>query len=156
MRYSLLCAALSLALSAPGAAGPAAPPHKAFMALRVSDAEAAAGWYARTFELTLANRFSTAAYEQRILQGEGLIVELVQLKSGMKPADPAGLGFMKGGYVVGDFDAAIRRWRAAGVTFLGRIIYDDKLKLHAAALRDPDGNMIQIYGRSADAPPARP
>ncbi|MGZ8285288.1 MAG: VOC family protein [Allosphingosinicella sp.] len=150
MRYSLLCAALSLALAGPTIAAPAAPPHKAFLALRVRDAEASAGWYARTFDLSLANRFSTERYEQRILQGEGLIVELVQLKPGMPPADPAGLGFMKGGYVVGDFDAAIGRWRAAGVTFLGRIIYDDKLKLHAAALSDPDGNMIQIYGRSAE------
>lgn len=156
MRYSILCAALSLALSAPAAAAvPAASPHKAFLALRVSDAEASAGWYARTFDLTLANRFSTDAYEQRILQGEGLIVELVQLKSGMTPAPPAGLGFMKGGYVVGDFDGKVRRWRAAGVKFLGRIIYDDKLRLHAAALSDPDGNMIQIFGRSADAVPRR-
>lgn len=155
MRYSVLCAALSLAVSAPALAAPVAPPHKAFLALRVRDAEAAAAWYARTFELTLANRFSTDAYEQRILQGEGLIVELVQLKSGMAPADPSGLGFMKGGYVVRDFDGAVRRWRAGGVTFLGRIIYDDKLKLNAAALRDPDGNMIQIYGRSAEPTPKR-
>ncbi len=153
MGYSLLCAALSLALAAPA---PAAPPHKAFLALRVRDAEAAAHWYSRTFELTLANRFSTDAYEQRILQGDGLIVELVQLKSGMTAAAPAGLGFMKGGYVVDDFDGKVRRWRAAGVIFLGRIIYDDKLKLNAAALSDPDGNMIQIFGRSVEAPSPKP
>jgi catechol-2,3-dioxygenase len=151
MRTSIFCAALSLALSAPGAAAPPAPPHKAFLALRVTDAEAAAGWYARTFELTLANSFSTAAYEQRILHGKGLIVELIQLKSGMTPAAPAGLGFMKGGYVVDDFDSAVKRWRSAGVTFRGRIIYDRALKLHAAALSDPDGNIVQIYGRSAES-----
>ncbi|MET1112747.1 MAG: VOC family protein [Allosphingosinicella sp.] len=153
MRYSHLLATLSLALSAPAAAEPAAPPHKAFLALRVSDAEASAGWYSRIFDLSLAARYSTDRYEQRILHGEGLIVELIQLKTGMAPSDPTGLGFMKGGYVVGDFDGKIRRWRAAGVTFLGRIIYDDKLKLNAAALKDPDGNMIQIYGRSAEAAP---
>jgi catechol 2,3-dioxygenase-like lactoylglutathione lyase family enzyme len=149
MRFSLLCAALSLALGTPAPAAPAEPPHRAFLALRVSDAEASARWYARTFDLALANSFSTAAYEQRILQGDGLIVELVQLKSGMTPAQPAGLGFMKGGYVVPDFDGKVRRWRAAGVTFLGRIIYDDKLKLNAAILKDPDGNMIQVFGRSS-------
>jgi opacity protein-like surface antigen len=150
MRHFLLCAAVSLALGAPAAAEPAAPPHKAFLALRVSDAEVAAGWYARTFELTLANSFSTAAYEQRILHGEGLIVELVQLKSKTTPPAPAGLGFMKGGYVIDDFDSAVKRWRSAGVTFLGRIIYDRALELHAAALSDPDGNIVQIYGRSAE------
>ncbi len=155
MRYSVLWAAVALALAAPAGAASAEPPHKAFLAIRVRDAEAAAAWYARTFDLTLANRFSAAAYEQRILQGQGLIVELVQLKSKMPPADPAALGFTKGGYVVADFDGAIRRWRADGVTFLGRIIYDDKLKLHAAALRDPDGNMIQVYGRSAERQPGR-
>ena len=153
MRYSVLCAALTLALAAPAAAAPVAPPHKAFLALRVGDAEASALWYARTFDLAPANSFSTAAYEQRILQGDGLIVELVQLKSAMPPADPAALGFMKGGYVVEDFDGKVARWRAAGVTFVGRIIYDDKLKLHAAALRDPDGNMIQIFGRGAGTSP---
>jgi catechol-2,3-dioxygenase len=150
MRYAVLWAALSLAVAAPALAAPPAPPHKAFLALRVRDAEAAAGWYSKTFDLTVANRFSTDAYEQRILHGEGLIVELVQLKSGMTPPAPAGLGFMKGGYVVDDFDSAVERWRSAGVTFRGRIIYDRALKLHAAALSDPDGNIVQIYGRSAE------
>jgi len=152
MRSALLCAALSLVLATPALADPAGPPHRAFLAIRVADAEASARWYGRTFDLTLANSFSTAAYEQRILQGDGLIVELVQLKSGMTPAQPAGLGFMKGGFVVGDFDGKVRRWRAAGLTFLGRIVYDDKLKLHAAALRDPDGNIVQVFGRSAETP----
>lgn len=153
MRLSLPCAALALALSAPVAASPAPVPHKAFLALRVRDAEASAAWYARTFGLSLANSFSTGRYEQRILDGDGLIVELVQLKSGMTEPAPASLGYMKGGWVVDDFDGKVRRWRAAGVTFLGRIIYDDKLKLNAAILSDPDGNMVQIYGRSAEARP---
>jgi predicted enzyme related to lactoylglutathione lyase len=148
-----LAASLALVPLHPAAAATADPQPRAFLALRVSDADASAIWYARTFDLKLADRFSTASYEMRILDGERAVVELIQLRQDMPPAGPAALGYIKGGFTVADFDASVARWRAAGVTFRGRIIYNAQLKLHVAALSDPDGNIIQILGRSAAPAP---
>ena len=149
LHHLALAAALAFLSPEPAVANEGATPPKAFLAVRVSDVEAAALWYASTFDMKVANRFSTSAYEMRILDGDRAIVELIQLKSPMPPPDAAALGFIKGGFTIDDFDAAVARWRASGVSFRGRIIYNDRLKLHVAGLSDPDGNIVQIFGRSA-------
>jgi hypothetical protein len=122
-----------------------AEPHT-FIAVEVTDMAAAESWYGRTFEASQVNTFSRPTYEQRILKGPDVIVELVQ-RIPARPVTGEGAELMKAGFVVGDLDERVARWTEQGVTFMGRRIHNDVLDLDVVLIADPDGNMIQIFGR---------
>ncbi|HZV83863.1 MAG TPA: VOC family protein [Brevundimonas sp.] len=143
---SLLTAAVAMLL-----AGPVLAQARTFIAVEVTDIAAAETWYSRTFDAAVASSFSRPAFEQRILRGEDVIVELVQ-RVPARPLTGEGSEIMKAGFVVDDLDDRVERWTAQGVTFLGRRIHDDALDLDVVMITDPDGNMIQIYGREEDQP----
>jgi predicted enzyme related to lactoylglutathione lyase len=142
VKLALICLA-ALCVSVPAAADE----PRAFVAVETTDMERAQAWYAGVFEAELVNSFSQPTYEQRILRGGDLIIELVQRIPAREPATPDRTGLMKSGVVVDDFDARFARWQAEGVTMLGRRIHDDALGLDTILLSDPDGNMIQVFGR---------
>lgn len=121
---------------------------RAFVAIETADIEASQNWYANVFDMQLANSFSRPTFEQRILQGGGLIVELIQ-HTPARTRGPEGLGLIKAGLIIDDLDARQARWQSQGVTMLGRRIHDAALGLDTIILEDPDGNMIQIFGRPA-------
>lgn len=120
---------------------------RTFVAVETADIARAEAWYADVFDARLVNSFSEPTYEQRILRGNDLIVELVQRKPPREPHSAEALGLMKAGVVVDDFEARFQRWQGEGVRMLGRRIHDDALNLDTILLVDPDGNMIQIFGR---------
>jgi catechol 2,3-dioxygenase-like lactoylglutathione lyase family enzyme len=138
-----LAGLFALCLSVPAAM---AEP-RAFVAVETGDIERSQAWYASVFEAELVNSFSRPTYEQRILRSDDLIVELVQRIPPREAGVPDRLGLMKSGVVVDDFAARFARWQAEGVTMLGRRIHDDALGLDTILLRDPDGNLIQVFGR---------
>lgn len=140
LRLFVLIAALTCC------AGPSLAQARTFIAVEVTDIAAAEAWYGRTFDAARVNIFSEPAYEQRILRGPDVIVELVQ-RIPARPLTGEGSGIMKAGFVVDDLDARVARWRAQGVQFQGRRIHDDALNLDAVLLVDPDGNLIQMFGR---------
>lgn len=125
----------------------ASPSPRAFIAVEVASIDASARWYADVFDAQVVNSFSREKYEQRILRSSDVILELVQ----RKPPFPAGpeqqLGLMKAGIVIDDIDARVERWRAKGVEFVGRRIHDEALGLDTILIRDPDGNLLQVFGK---------
>lgn len=141
---SRLIAALAACLAL--LAGPALAQARTFIAVEVTDMAAAEAWYARTFDAEQVNSFSRPTYEQRILRGGDVIIELVQ-RIPARPLTDEGSEIMKAGFVVDDLDARVARWTEQGVRFMGRRIHDDALDLDAVLIVDPDGNMIQIFGR---------
>lgn len=140
IRFAIL--ALALCLTAAPAFGQA----RTFIAVETGDIAAAEAWYSRTFEAVVVSSFSEAAYEQRVLRGADVIVEMVQ-RIPARPPTGEGAEIMKAGVVVDDLDARVARWRTEGVEFLGRRIHDEALDLDAVLILDPDGNLIQIFGR---------
>ncbi len=134
------------------AAGPTFAQARAFIAVEVTDIVAAEIWYQRTFDVEQVNSFSRPAFEQRILRGPDVIVELVQRIPARPPTDE-GSENMKAGFVIDDLDARVARWTGQGVRFLGRRIHDDALGLDTLLILDPDGNMIQVFGRTEPTPP---
>ena len=127
-------------------AAPAFAQPRTFIAVEVTDIVAAEAWYVRTFDAPRVNTFSRAAFEQRVLQGPDVIIELVQ-SIPARPVTERGSEIIKAGFVVDDLDARVARWTEQGVQFRGHRVHDDALDLDAVLLMDPDGNLIQIFGR---------
>jgi catechol 2,3-dioxygenase-like lactoylglutathione lyase family enzyme len=123
---------------------------KAFIAVIVSDAEASADWYSRVFGLSGVNHLESAEYDIRILDGNMAIVEIIELVPAASDAVEDSKGITKAGFTIDNFDARIAEWRKDGVKFHGRgvVFHDDALKLHSTILEDPDGNLIQVFGKS--------
>ena len=128
----------------------------AFWALSVADAKSMAQWYADKFGLhvTLDPPKANGA-KAVVLEGDGLIVELVQHDSA-KPRRVAAPGandavmihgIMKAGVVVDDFDKAVASLRAANVPFAFGPYPARSGQRANAIIRDPEGNLIQIFGR---------
>jgi catechol 2,3-dioxygenase-like lactoylglutathione lyase family enzyme len=154
MKFSPKSICLAALAVVAAAATPVSAAAKAFIAVSVRDVQASADWYARTFDLRQVGAYSAETYDQRILAGEELIVELVQRKPAGGKAPDTALGFTKGGLRVERFDERVTRWRAQGVNLPGggKIAFDAGLGLHMTVLEDPDGNYIQVYGVSQSAP----
>lgn len=128
----------------------------AFWALSVADAKSMSQWYAEKFGLhvTLDPPKANGA-KAVVLEGEGLIVELIQHDSAKprRAAAPAANdavmihGIMKAGIVVEDFDKAIAALRAANVPFAFGPYPARSGQRANVIIRDPEGNLIQIFGR---------
>ena len=127
-----------------------------FFAVVVSDADASAAWYARTFGVAEIKRSAAPAYDVRIMRDDRFLVEIIQLKPEAPKPPEDHLGYSKVGIMVDDFDGDLARWKGDGVKFYGggapRVFFDKLLGLHNTLLLDPDGNLVQIFGLSASAP----
>ena len=129
MRMRLLALIFLVALGPDAAAQPPAPRpatavsgRGAFWALSVADVKSMSQWYADKFGLHVTlDPPTTGGAKAIVLEGDGLIVELIQHENA-KPrrviapaASDAVLihGIMKAGIVVDDFDKTIASFRAA-------------------------------------------
>ena len=157
---SLMCLA-SLGASAVAQTPPPRPTiamsgRGAFWALSVGDINSMSQWYADRFGLRVTlDAPKTNGAKAIVLEGDGLIVELVQHDSA-KPrrvvapgATDAVLlhGIMKAGVVVDDFDKTIASLRAANVPFAFGPYPARAGQRANVIIRDPEGNLIQIFGR---------
>jgi catechol 2,3-dioxygenase-like lactoylglutathione lyase family enzyme len=129
----------------------------AFVGLFVSDLEASTTWYRETFGLDVVMDTPWSAQTQaaaRVLQANGLTVELVQQDGAISPRTliPAGqrgymLGVMKAGFVVDDFDGAVAALRAKRVEIVAGPFPKRPTQPANVLFRDNAGNLLQILGR---------
>lgn len=140
VRLAMVIAALALFFVSPvGARG--------FAAIEVSDAEGMADWYARTFGLSEIKRIEIETVKVIILDGDHMIVELIQRAEPLERADTRHRGLAKVGAVISDFDAAIAKWRREEVVFFGdrQDFYDAEMDRRTTILLDPEGNRVQVF-----------
>ena len=163
MRPLILLVALALPLAAGAQSSPAhareAPFSAvggAFFALSVPDLAASTRWYEEKLGLRVVMRVpSRDGMAVTVLEGNGLIVELLQLDAARARADstPARSGaqyvhgIFKVGVLVDDFDAAIARLRGRGVTIAFGPFPAREGQRANAIIRDSGGNLIQLFGR---------
>ena len=126
----------------------AQPPMQAagaFFALSVADAKASADWYVEKLGLKITMRGPVV-----ILEGNGLIVELIQREDAKPGRDPfQSYGFVKAGVIVEDFDKtlALLRQRRAEIAF-GPYPATKEQRANVI-IKDNAGNLIQFFGESA-------
>jgi catechol-2,3-dioxygenase len=161
MRHSVrTAAALSLFITmtpaaAQGSAGTASSwrAQGAFAALRVIDVGAMSKWYAEElgFRLIVHDQGRNSA----LLERNGSVLELIQRggqpgrdQGAANPAQNLGTtGIIKIGFVVDDFDALQAALAARKIAVIDRIIVSDADGLRTLAISDPEGNMIQFFGK---------
>ena len=163
MRPLILLAALALPLTARAQSSPAAVHETpfpavggAFFALSVPDLAASTRWYEEKLGLRVVMRVpSRDGAAVTVLEGNGLIVELLQLDAARARPDtvPARSGaqyvhgIFKVGVLVDDFDATIARLRGRGVA-IAFGPFPAREGQHAnAIIRDNAGNLIQLFER---------
>lgn len=153
----LLCLTISAQAIAQAPATPQFPftTKGAFFGLSVADVEASAKWYAEKFGLQVVLRppkFDGATAV--ILEGNGLIVELVQRDDAMPLSKAAPSvtqnsrvhGFFKAGIIVDDFDATVARLKARGVAIAMGPYPKTAAQRANVIVRDNSGNLIQFFG----------
>ncbi|MGE0640125.1 MAG: VOC family protein [Thermoanaerobaculia bacterium] len=136
-----------------GANDPAAPPL--FFALSVPDLEASIRWYTEKLDLEATRLPANASARVALLQGEGLLVELVEHSAAFDLAarvpEATGRylvhGPFKVGFFVHDLDAAVARLRSRGAMFQGSVFTDDVLRAKSILVLDNDGNVLQLFER---------
>ena len=151
----LACATLSFASAHETAVTPSG---RQFFALSVPDARASADWYAHAFGVQLLHEIEPAdgAAHILILGSDALLIEIMQLRAAKSPgAAVIGSrhlthGIVKIGLYVKDLDAAVAHLRKMNVRFDTDIIEDEKLGMRFVLVKDPDGNLVQLFGRRAD------
>jgi len=108
-------------------------------------------WYADKFGMHVTlDAPRTNGAKATVLEGDGLIVELIQHDSAKpRPTADAVLlhGLMKAGIIVEDFDKTVASLRAAKVAFAFGPFPARTGQSANAIIRDPEGNLIQIFGR---------
>lgn len=155
---------VGLALLPPGTRAAAQAPESpgfqvvagTFVALQVSDVEAAADWYSETLGLREANRVDAqdGRYRIRVLTASALVVELIQLREAGPPSPAPRHGLFKAGFFVDDLTAAFRWLRSRGVDMDPSTFVDEALNARTFVFRDPFGNRLQIFQSCEEACPA--
>jgi hypothetical protein len=128
---------------------PAAAGQRAFIQVESADIATSEAWYKKAFRLKRVNHFIRPKFDQRILIGQDLILELVQSKPTAPKVEGRKVGIPKAGLEVVDFDRRLAEWRATGIAEPNGLFFDESLGLATILLRDPDNNIVQIFGKSA-------
>jgi predicted enzyme related to lactoylglutathione lyase len=137
----------------PPAAADTVPP--VFFAVSVADLNASVKWYGDHLDLTPTRLPGTPQAKVALLQGKGLVVELVQhseafdLESRLPELQKRYLvhGLFKVGFYVKDLDATVDRLKKRGATFKGDVFTDKVLGARSVLLLDNSGNVIQLFER---------
>lgn len=143
----------------PGPLGGARP---GFLAVSVSDLEAATAWYRDMLGLVAVREVTSAdgAMTARVLRAGPVVVELIHHRSNRAVTDVLDTGahrfqlqgIVKAGLFVADIEALYEHLESRDVAMDARIGSDPELRLRSFVFRDPDGNRIQVFQR---APPLR-
>jgi catechol 2,3-dioxygenase-like lactoylglutathione lyase family enzyme len=128
----------------------------AFFAVSVADLTASAKWYREKLGLkVLLEPPRTPEVAAIILEGGGLIVELIQ-QSSARPMSVAAPGvratydihgIFKAGLIVEDFDRTLAALRQRGVTIAIGPFAKSATQPANVIIRDNAGNYIQFFGR---------
>ncbi len=122
-----------------------------FVAVRVSDIDAASSWYQSVFGVSEGSRITgdDGRYFIRVLSGGGLSVELIEERGVERPAERH-LGLFKAGIYVADIDAFHLRLEALGVDQDATAFFDEALNARSFVFRDSEGNRLQAFQSCAD------
>jgi len=146
------------AISSPGET-PAIPVITAtgsFFALSVADINASARWYSEKLDMKIVMQPPKINQATVIvLEGQGLIVELIQQDNGVSLTQIAPTltdrtllhGIVKAGVIVGDFDQTVAILRQRNVTIAFgpfRATADQRANV---IIQDNEGNLIQFFGK---------
>jgi hypothetical protein len=119
-----------------------------FFALSVADLGASVNWYRNAFALEVLMEVPKQnGVAVTVLEGDGLIVELLQDDRARPGPDPFLVhGLVKAGIVVKDFERTLAALRERGVTIaFGPCPANGKQKANLL-IRDNSGNLLQILG----------
>lgn len=135
----LVCALLLIVAAAPALH---AEVRGAFLGAFVAELEPSVSWYRDKLGLEVVERPDPAV---AILEGNGLIVELIQHKDAKARAQGYVQGVFKAGAIVDDFDALVARFRAkkADIAY-GPFPARGKQRANVI-VRDNEGNLIQFF-----------
>ena len=121
----------------------------AFFALSVSDLAASSQWYSEKLGLEVVLDIPTAnGVAVKVLEGGGLIVELVQHDGAASPscAEPVLChGVFKAGVLVKDLDKTLEKLAARGVPIAFGPFPAQANQRANAIIRDNAGNLIQLF-----------
>jgi catechol 2,3-dioxygenase-like lactoylglutathione lyase family enzyme len=125
--------------------------HGAFFALSVSDVAASTRWYTEKFGLRVTQQTakSPGNVGVAILEGGGLIVELLQIDGAAAPGKAANMvhGFFKAGIIVDDLNGALAKLKARDVEIAYGPYPASATQRANAIVKDNAGNLIQLFGR---------
>lgn len=149
----LLLLSIGGAANAQSGASPMMAANGAFMAISVANLERATTWYEEKLALHVTMSIPRGAGTNggKILEGEGLIVELLQADSGVvrraAPVPTATIGIFKAGAIVANFDRLVADLRSKNVDIAFGPYAAQNGQRANVIVRDPDGNLIQFFGR---------
>ncbi len=139
----------------PGPETPLSAAAPAFIALSVSDLEAATAWYSEVLGLRRVRDVSSAdgALRASVLSSDNVVIELIRHRSTLAADDVLESqahrfhlqGIVKTGLFVTDIDRLFEYLRERQVRTDERIGTDRELGLRFFIFRDPDGNRIQVF-----------
>jgi catechol 2,3-dioxygenase-like lactoylglutathione lyase family enzyme len=149
MKPLVLAVCLVASIASPSPAKEKSQPFKlltgAFFAVSVPNLAESARWYSEKLGLAVSFETSGGGVDVRVLEGGGLIVELIR-DPAAQPPGAARQGIFKAGFTVKDFDRTVEELRArnAEIAF-GPFPASDTQRANLI-LRDNAGNLIQIFG----------
>jgi catechol 2,3-dioxygenase-like lactoylglutathione lyase family enzyme len=120
----------------------------AFFALNVADIDSSVRWYSEKLGLRVVLRSAEGA-AIAVLEGGGLIVELLQRPDAVAPGSTPRHGFAKAGMLVDDFNQALAALQARGVPILFGPFPARPDQRANAIFADNAGNLIQIFGQTS-------
>ncbi len=127
----------------------------AFFALSVPNLAASAAWYRDKLGLGVVMEVPPqGGTAVTVLEGGGLVVELLQLAGSRPPAGEPQFthGFFKAGVIVKDLDSTLARLCERGVEIaFGPFPASDTQRANVI-VRDNAGNLIQFFGERPKAP----
>lgn len=116
----------------------------AFFALSVSDLKASTSWYSEKLGLKVSREIPEA--KVAILEGEGLIVELIQQEGAAPRSTSPTRGIMKAGFIARDYQAAVDRLKSSKADIAFGPFPAQNGQRANVIVRDNDGNLIQLFG----------
>lgn len=152
MRPFVFAVCLAATLASTTEAKETVTPFKAltgsFFAVSVSNLAESVRWYSENLGLSVSFQQSSGGFDVAVVEGGGLVVELVRDPSAQPPATRPGAqhGVFKAGFLVKDFDKTVEQLRARGVPIaFGPFPERDRQRANLI-LQDNAGNLIQILG----------
>ena len=159
LRALLICSVLAVTTGRPDAQSPSSSvmsSRGAFFALSVADRKASANWYREKLGLAVVMEDAGEGRPSvTVLEGGGLIVELIQNDAAMPLAQAAPAvrdrmlvhGLVKTGVIVDNFDETLAAFRERHVDIAYGPFPARPNQRANVIVRDNAGNMIQVFGR---------
>jgi len=149
MKPLVFAVGVLVALASPSLAKEKPQPFKlltgAFFAVSVPNLAESVQWYSEKLGLAVSLETSGGGVDIRVLEGGGLIVELIH-DPAAPPPGAARQGIFKAGFIVKDFDRTVEELRARNVSIAFGPFPASNSQRANLILRDNAGNLVQIFG----------